>query len=258
MSNDFIGKARALTSEDLNAAVAIAGCTPAELWTVVAVETSGCGYQSNRRPQILYERHVFHRLTNGKYDSDPEISAPTPFEHYGPGGDFQYARLIKAAALDRPAAIRSASWGLGQIMGENAQTAGFADAESMVAAMLDSEAAQFAAVAGFIKNTHIAAALTAHNWVEFAKGYNGKSYEKNKYDENLAAGFAKYSTESLPDFDLRAAQLYLTFGGYNIGAVDGIMGSRTRNAILAFQRAKNMVETGKVDAALIAALENSY
>src|SRR5262249_21522773 len=44
-----------------------------ELWTVLNVETSGCGSLSDRRPQILYERHVFHRLTGGRFD-DGDLS----------------------------------------------------------------------------------------------------------------------------------------------------------------------------------------
>src|SRR5204863_9082982 len=33
-----------------------------------SVETSGCGYLPDRRPKILFERHVFSRLTEHRYD----------------------------------------------------------------------------------------------------------------------------------------------------------------------------------------------
>jgi len=40
-----------------------------EVWTVVAVETSACGYLLPiERPQILFERHIFHKLTGGRFD----------------------------------------------------------------------------------------------------------------------------------------------------------------------------------------------
>lgn len=257
MVNEFTGKALALDTQGITLATRTLACSPAELWSVVSVETSGCGFLPDRRVQILYERHIFHRLTAGKYDADPDLSAPTPFPDYGPGGEHQYARLNKAAARDRPAALRATSWGLGQIMGENAKLAGYPDAESMVAAMMDSEAAQLQAVATFIRNTRLATTLTSHDWIGFAKAYNGPGYARNRYPEKLEAAFARYSTGPLPDTELRAAQLYLTFAGYQPGPVDGAMGTRTRTAILAFQRAKGMTETGKVDAALPAALLSS-
>lgn len=112
-----------------------------EIWAVLGVETSGCGYLADPRPQILFERHVFHRLTNGVFD-DGDISDPNP-GGYGPRGAQQYDRLSRAITLDREAALRSASWGLGQIMGFNCKAAGFPDVEAMVAAMSASEDASW-------------------------------------------------------------------------------------------------------------------
>lgn len=31
-----------------------------EVWSVLSVETKGFGFLSDRRPQILFERHIFH------------------------------------------------------------------------------------------------------------------------------------------------------------------------------------------------------
>jgi hypothetical protein len=41
----------------------------AEIWAVFSVETSGCGFLTDRRPKILFERHIFSHLTNGRYDA---------------------------------------------------------------------------------------------------------------------------------------------------------------------------------------------
>jgi hypothetical protein len=41
--------------------------------------------------------------------------------------------------FDEQAALESASWGLGQVMGFNAKTAGFADVHAMVDAMVAGE-----------------------------------------------------------------------------------------------------------------------
>jgi hypothetical protein len=44
---------------------------------------------------------------------------------YGPRGASQYDRLNRAILKDRTAALQSASWGLGQIMGMNFVTRAF-------------------------------------------------------------------------------------------------------------------------------------
>jgi hypothetical protein len=122
-----------------------------EIWSVFSIETSGCGFLTDRRPKILFERHIFSRLTNGRYHAqDPDITAPSA-GRYGAGGANQYDRLASAIQLDREAALQSASWGLGQIMGENFQEAGFGDIEKMVSNMVSGEDAQLLAVAEFLK-----------------------------------------------------------------------------------------------------------
>jgi N-acetylmuramidase len=137
--------ALALSSDGLNAAAANIGVHAPEVWTVLGVETSGCGFLLDRRPQILFERHIFHRLTGGRYD-DGQISDPTA-GGYGAYGAHQYDRLALAIAKDRNAALQSASWGIGQIMGMNFRVAGFSNVEDMVAAVCASEELQLGAFA---------------------------------------------------------------------------------------------------------------
>ena len=116
-------------------AVRIIDADALRMWAVLGVETSGCGFRPDRRPKILFERHVFSRETDGRWDrSHPELSNSTPGGYSG-GGPDQYLRLQKAMALDRRAALRSESWGVGQVMGFNAVNDGFADVEKMVDAM---------------------------------------------------------------------------------------------------------------------------
>lgn len=252
MGLDFVGKSLALSRSGFSAVAQLLDVQAAEIWAVLAVETSGCGFLADRRPQILYERHYFHRLTGGRFD-DGDISDPKA-GGYGPGGAHQYDRLARAIAKDRTVALQSTSWGLGQIMGENCAEAGFQDVETMVAAMSHSEDAQLAAVAAFLDSTHLDAPLKAHDWASFAAGYNGPSYAKNHYDVSLRGEFQKYSFGAMPDVDLRAAQLYLTFGGFDPGPVDGVLGSRTRAALVDFQNQEGLPATGEVDDAVLAAL----
>ena len=234
----FQGAGLPLSSAGLTQTSSVLGVQSPEVWTVLAVETSGCGFLPDRRPVIRYERHIFHRLTNGQYD-DGNISDPTP-GGYGSGGAHQYDRLNQAIALDRAAALQSASWGLGQIMGENCRLAGFADVESMVAAMVNSEDQQLSAIAAFLLSTKLGAALQTHDWKTFARGYNGPNYAINHYDERLNAEYLKYSSGRLPDLLVRAAQLYLTYLGYSPGGVDGLPGAHTLAALTQFQQQQGL------------------
>lgn len=252
MPLEFVGKSLALSQSGVNAVTASLGIGAAELWTIMTVETAGCGFLSDRRPPIRYERHIFHRLTGGRFD-DGDISDPSS-GGYGPGGAPQYTRLARAIALDRAAALKSTSWGLGQIMGENCSVAGFADVGTMVDAMSGSEDAQVEAMGVFLKASRLQDALRNHDWITLAKGYNGPTYQKNQYDTNLAAAYAKLSAGPLPDLNVRTAQLYLTYRGFNPGPVDGMMGLRTRQAIAAFQGSRGLPPTGVPDEDLLTVL----
>jgi hypothetical protein len=223
-----------------------------EIWTVLAVETSGCGFLPDRRPPILYERHIFSRLTGGRFN-DGDISDPTP-GGYGPSGAPQYDRLARAIALDRNAALQSASWGLAQIMGMNFHLAGFDGVEDMVAALCDAEDSQLLAFAAFLKSSKLDSSLQTHDWTSLARGYNGPNFAVNQYDVKLRNQFQKFSAGPLPDLTTRAAQLYLTFRGFDPGPVDGVQGSRTRDALNQFQQTRGLAVTGIADPATLAAL----
>ena len=252
---EFQGNAEAISSTGLTTMASDLGVRAAEIWSVLAVETSGCGYLADRRPQILFERHIFHRLTKGEYD-DGDISDPTP-GGYGPRGAAQYDRLARAINKNRDAALQSASWGIGQIMGMNYSLAGFHRVEDMVAAMSGSEDQQLRAMASFLVRTGLRAALQAHDWVSFARGYNGPNYAINRYDIRLNAEYQKYSTGALPDLNVRAAQLYLTYLGFHPGVIDGIAGQHTLSALAEFQAGNHIQGTCIIDDACIASLRQA-
>ena len=60
---EFAGLSKPLTQQALDEAGQIVGIPNAGMWSVIHVESSGAGYQADRRPKILFERHVFHRFT---------------------------------------------------------------------------------------------------------------------------------------------------------------------------------------------------
>lgn len=135
----FAAKAIPLSRQGLNQALSTLGMAPnqaAALWAVFEVETAGLtqgfGFRQDKRPQILFERHIFRMQTQGRFNNvAPAVS--------GPAGDYgalagQYLKLEKAIGLCEQAglgvepALKSASRGIGQVMGFNHNVAGFATA----------------------------------------------------------------------------------------------------------------------------------
>jgi hypothetical protein len=254
---DFFGPGSPLTVNGIDSELTTAGLGQAELWSVLSVETSGFGYLPDRRPKILFERHIFSRLTAGQYDTqDPDISQPTP-GGYGPSGAHQYDRLNAALQLDETAALESASWGLGQIMGENFSAAGYSSVDGMVTDMVASEDSHLRAMVSFIGTQCLVRPLMEHNWPSFARCYNGPNYAANNYDGLLARFYSQYSSGSMPDLATRTAQIYLSYLGYSLSAVDGLMGPATRSAVAAFRAKAGVGQGGDIDEALLSALESA-
>ena len=159
MAREFEGKGLPIDPDGVQDAVDILGSGAAELWTVIQVETSGCGFLADRRPVILFERHVFSDKSRHRFDAThPDISNPKP-GGYGAGGAAQYDRLGRAAAFDRHAALLSASWGIGQMMGYNAEAVGYPGVEQMVDEMCATENAQLLAMTRFIRANRLDGAL---------------------------------------------------------------------------------------------------
>lgn len=242
-----------LSQSGMDAALETIGVGAPELWAVISVETSGCGFLPDRRPKILFERHTFSRLTGHQYDADdPDVSQPSA-GGYGPGGAHQYDRLTAAIQLDRDVAFKSASWGLGQIMGENFAAAGYPQVKDMVAAMT-SEDKQLGAMASFLMSSGWNQPLQQHDWTRFARLYNGPNYAANNYDNLLDHFYTRYSGGPLQDLRVRAVQVYLGYKGFTTVAIDGVAGPKTIGAVKEFQASIGAAQTGAFDDALITAL----
>ncbi|SET77048.1 N-acetylmuramidase domain-containing protein [Oceanicella actignis] len=246
------------------------GCEVAAIKAVAEVESRGAAFLPDGRPTILFERHVFRRLTGGAFDAAaPDLSAPAP-GGYGPGGAAQYARLERATALDREAALRATSWGRFQIMGFNAELVGFAGVEPFVAAMCESEAAQLAAFGAYVRAAGLAGALARRDWTAFARGYNGPDWRRNAYDRKLAAAYARHAGDGRGEGPsdraagafrvrgVRELQAALDYLGADPGPADGLMGPRTAAAIRRFERQCRLPPTGAPGPALMAAVQAVY
>lgn len=183
-----------LTEQDYTAAADALDCDVAAIKAVCEVEAPQGGFHADgATPRILFEAHHFSRLTGGRFDaSHPHISSRTWNRALYRGGIAEHERLNAAVALDRDAALQSASWGKFQIMGFNFAACGYADVQNFVNAMYRSEGAQLEAFIGFVRANHLDAPLRDHRWADFARGYNGAGYAANAYDSKLAAAWRKW------------------------------------------------------------------
>jgi peptidoglycan hydrolase-like protein with peptidoglycan-binding domain len=99
--------------------------------------------------------------------------------------------------------------------------------------------------------------LRSHDWVRFARGYNGPNYEINNYDVRLAATYKMMNAGGAPDLMVRSAQAYLTFIGRDPHGIDGVMGRMTRAAMNDFQTDNGLPLTEAIDAPTLAALREA-
>lgn len=171
-------------------------CDVPAIRAVAEVESGPLGaFNDDGSPVILFEPHIFHQLTGGKFDARyPDLSYPRwkPGK-YGKNSD-QHPKLARAQALDRDAALKSCSWGLFQILGSNNRATGHLTVQRMVNAAYESVDNHLRMFVNFIINKNGAIdALRKHEWSTFAAIYNGPRYAENKYDQKMEAAFARLS-----------------------------------------------------------------
>jgi hypothetical protein len=185
-----------LTDGDIAAAAKALQCEESLIRAVNEVESSGGGFLASNRPKILFEAHIFSKLTKHKFDADhPAIASAKWDRKLYKGGEKEYDRLEEALKLDRQAALQSASWGRFQIMGFNHKAAGYATVDAFVEAMYESEGNHLQAFIAFLKSTKLDAPLREKRWADFARGYNGTDYRKNRYDEKLEKAYTRWATK---------------------------------------------------------------
>ena len=184
-----------LKEEDYERAAQALGCDIPAVKAVCEVEAPRGGFLADGvTPVILFEAHHFSRLTDHQYDAtNAAISSRTWNRTLYSGGMGEHKRLAQAAGLNREAALQSASWGKFQIMGFNWTYTGSKSLQEFINDMYRNEGAHLDAFVGFVKNSGLADALKNHNWIDFARGYNGAGYAANKYDQKLAAAYLKHS-----------------------------------------------------------------
>lgn len=178
--------ADATTEADMATFAARLGCSVKQLKAVSLVESGGAGFDDKGRPKILFERHLFHRFTNGKF-------SPASYSQAAGGGykESSWDKLGLAAGKSVFAAFEAVSWGKFQVLGMWWDELGYSSPVEMAYSAVVSEDAHYEMLIRYIEHNKMQAAVraistNAADCRAFAKGYNGPAYQKFKYDEKLA------------------------------------------------------------------------
>ncbi len=191
---NFSGKAKRLDDIDLPRIGARIGVGEDELHAFMDVEASGSGFDKAGRPKMLFEPHIFYRELKGK-QRDKAVAQGLAYPKQGtkPYPRDSYPRLKRAMTINNIAALRSASWGLGQILGRNHSAAGYTAVTAMVHAFEEDEENHLNAIVNFLISKEIEDDLREHRWSVVARVYNGPAYAKHNYHGRMAEAFAKWS-----------------------------------------------------------------
>ena len=192
------GDARKLVASDFSDAARQLECETAAVRAVAEVESGGrTGFDAAKRPKILFEIHLFRSNTNRRFDrSHPHLSAPysSPRRRQSYRKD-QWQVIREAFALDPAAAVKSASWGMFQVLGSNYRICGWTTVRQFAADMFVSEAQHMRAFLGFCRANNLVRHLRNKNWAAFARGYNGPDYASNAYDTKMANAYRRYRNQ---------------------------------------------------------------
>lgn len=194
LPRDFKGAAKPLDDIDLPRIGALIRVGEDEIHAVLDTEASGSGFDAMGRPKMLFEPHRFWRNLATEAERVEARGQNLAYPIWGtiPYPADSYPRLQRAQEINSVAALKSSSWGLGQVMGENFLDLGYQDVEAMVTAFLADEENHLQGMVDFIRANHIDDDLRAHRWAVFARVYNGPGYARNHYDTKLADRFAHW------------------------------------------------------------------
>lgn len=270
MAVKFSGAAKRLEAVDYPRIARTIGVGEDELRAVVEVEAAGSGFDAKGRLKMLFEPHVFYRnLSGDKRERAVREGLAYPRWRSGNYPKDSYPRLLQAMQIDETAALKAASWGLSQILGESCADAGYRTPQDMIADFVEDEDNHLEAMVRFIVKRKLDDDIRRHDWLGLALGYNGPRANEHGYPAKLKAAFAKYQArpdtpyagdnddepeaptpaprpEPRPPHGAKSQKirdvqsLLKKFGYHEVGEVDGKWGGRTRAAIAAYKNDRHL------------------
>lgn len=166
------------------------GCQPKQIRAVTQVESNGAAYDKLGRPKMLFERHKFWQLTNGRFPlsdwNNPES---------GGYSLNSWNKLTFAACEDALAAFGAVSWGKFQVLGLNWHDLGYPSSLELAYSTVTGEAAHYELFARFVEHNNLLGAIrklstNAADNEAFARAYNGPEWRKFDYANQLAEAMA--------------------------------------------------------------------
>lgn len=273
----FQGRATRLAQGDMGDAAKELGVETAVLLAFTEVEAAGKGFDNQGRPKMLFEPHVFYRELGNTSARSVAVQLGLAYAKWLPGKypSDSYPRLMRAIEINETAALRSASYGLGQILGSNHLACGHASVQDMVSAAMGSERAQLFQMVTLMRTWGMASMLTGKDftqpdaWRKAAAKWNGAGYATHNYHGRMAAAYAKHKTAvnmstadstvlsvGMKGEAVRNWQTDLQAFGFKFASgIDGRFGPETVKHTRAFQLSQNLLIDGRVGPDTLAAMK---
>lgn len=253
----------AFSSEVLDAIAAVAeaeGLEANALKAVVEVESGGKAFttiDNKPMPLILYEFHIFYRypgLTDAQRTE--AVNRNLAAKNWGAlpypvSQSARYNQLKRAVTINEQAAYAACSWGVGQVLGLNADWLGYGEPKKLAEVTMTGLEGQLEVMIKFIHKRGLIDELAAHDWRGFARLYNGPG-QVEYYGSRMEAAYRRHSGQAsaqVNDGSLRLGmrgeavadlQRKLRGLGYHL-VIDGDFGPATQRMVKQFQ-AENGLE----------------
>lgn len=188
-----------LTDKDYNFAAKKIGCEIEAIKAIAKIETGGkSGWIDSKHCIILFEGHIFwqelkntginpYNYATKYYD----VLYPHWTKKFYKGGLNEYQRLAKAERINKEAALKSASYGMFQILGTNYLKCDIKNIFLFEKLMNTSSSWHLNLFVNYIIKNNLGKFLQNHQWDNFAYYYNGPSYRKNNYAKRIATEYSK-------------------------------------------------------------------
>ncbi|MEM1079213.1 MAG: N-acetylmuramidase domain-containing protein [Pseudomonadota bacterium] len=223
------------------------GCELAVIKAVWEVESAGRGFRKDGSLTRRFEPHHMPAATTNWKDSW-KLAFQT-----------REKKFAAAYAKNPIAALLATSWAGSQIMGFNAEAAGYSSVEDMIERMAADENEHMRGFVKLIQSWGLQPSLRSRDWRTLARRYNGPG-QAERYAGLMEAAYRRHSGRAsaqvlrLGDRGPAVKRLQQTIG---VNA-DGVFGRLTEQAVIDRQEMLGLVPDGVVGAKTWAALEARY